>query len=430
MQKILKSILTKIFPAYRRKLMLEKITRYYLNSGDFNGTPVGQYSEKIDDIRKLILDRKLDLVRGDGHPNPHIKAHKPPKSSIQIQKLMDEGVGRGCLYPTPEHLKKLVREEDYRNSPFQYDLACGQPSLEHVSFDVRILEYFRNDPRFSYRISDSHGSIYARDDSEVVSGSMDDILLNRFGFGFKKDQSRIVAVMLWDLLKLDSAQQMQWKPYQTHDEAKLHPDFFRSSLLGKFPETISLYRAIVSEMGFINELCDELGFKSIFKNTFEEDYPREFHFLIRPTLKEFHSFVLLLDKMLSENIDPKILSKQERKIHTVNSKGETIITQKGSIAILQEWLAKQYNFTYPEAPGEILESFRKVRKIRQKPAHEINKDIHDNIYFKQQIDLIEDVFSSLNTIRKILSMHPKISQFKLPDWYKEEKIIVCPYPKD
>lgn len=391
--------------------------------------PVQIFAGQFDDILQLIRSEKLDLVRGDGHPNPHIKAHKADTANVQIEKINEHGFGQGCLYPTPEYLESIILKENFKAAPFRYDLACGKPSLEHASFDVRALEYYKNDPRFYYRISDSHGSIYVGDETNVPAGSKDDILLDRFGFGFKQDKSRIIAVYYWDLLKLDSAQQMHWKSFQIEEETKLHPAYVRTSIMGQFPNTISVYEAIIQEMCFINTLCEELDMLPIFKKLFLEDNrPREFHFLIRPTMKDFHAFVSLFDKMLSENINSKILKKENREVRTKNKRGEIIISYKATLTILEEWLGQTYNFRDIEAPKEIVSSLRKVRKIRQLPAHKISENDHDNDYFRQQVEILTDVFHSLNAIRKILESHPKVKAFELPSWYDEDSIIICPHP--
>ena len=51
-----------------------------------------------------------------------------------------------------------------------------------------------------------------------------------------------------------------------------------------------------------------MGRPALFRNDFgryAEERPIDFAFMVRPTLRELNAFVLTLDKLLSDNIDPK-----------------------------------------------------------------------------------------------------------------------------
>jgi hypothetical protein len=59
--------------------LLEIITSFYLGSHDFNGIPVRTLmdaagGEVLLHLKDLILERKISIVFGDVHPNPHIRA--------------------------------------------------------------------------------------------------------------------------------------------------------------------------------------------------------------------------------------------------------------------------------------------------------------------------------------------------------------------
>ena len=419
----IRNSLTAFFPYLAKRDILKKTTDYYLNSPDFNGLPVRSFPDSAKTIKKLILAEKIDLVRGDGHPNPHIKALPPDTVEQQIQKIEANGLGEGCIYPTSQHLKNVVNTSDYPDEPFKLDIALGKPVLSHAAFDIRSLEYYLNDPRYHYEVSDSHGCIYLKDEVGGKISSHDDILLDRIGFCFLENRSGAIAVFYWDLLKLNREQQKLWKSRQIDEASRLHPAYFRTSIIGDFYEGCSIFRAVVYEIGFINELCNLINFRPMFKETFEESkYPKKFHFLIRPTESAYQDFVSLLDKILSENINPKLFAKDSMKKVGYTENGEKVTQMKGTLTALQEWLGEIYNFEDKNAPREILQSFRDVRKQRQKPAHKISLDEYDQKYFGMQADLLQDVWNSLSTIRSILAMHPKCQNFELPSWYDEEKI--------
>ncbi len=67
---------------------------------------------------------------------------------------------------------------------------------------------------------------------------------------------------------------------------------------------MSIFDAFIEELHHINEMCKLMSHPALFKDDFKDNNkPRELCFLIRPTLKQFNEFILLLDKMISENIN-------------------------------------------------------------------------------------------------------------------------------
>jgi len=53
-------------------------------------------------------------------------------------------------------------------------------------------------------------------------------------------------------------------------------------------------------------------------------------------------------------------------------------------------------------------AFRKVRKLRQKPAHSVQEDVFDQKYIKDQRKLMLDAYGAIRTIREILANHPNV----------------------
>ena len=90
--------------------LIEKVTQQYLSSGDFNGFPIHQIqnvSNISGIVSELIANESIDVVRGDGHPNPHIKALDEEPINLQLEKIKSQGLGDGCLYPTKKHLESI-----------------------------------------------------------------------------------------------------------------------------------------------------------------------------------------------------------------------------------------------------------------------------------------------------------------------------------
>ena len=68
---------------------------------------------------------------------------------------------------------------------------------------------------------------------------------------------------------------------------------------------------------------------------------------------------------------------------------------------------------------------KRIRKLRQKPAHAVNEDRFDQQYFKDQRELILAGYSSLRTVRLLLANHPDVieASIDVPSTLVEGKIL-------
>lgn len=415
-------------PDVRRAVLVQLVTDKYLKSSDFNGFPIRQLRVTPalkDDISSLIEARALDLIRGDnGFENPHIKAFPAEPTEIQLQKIVAEGLGHGCLYPTPEALAKLVQRSDYDGRPFSLELALGACQLEFRPFRLVSLEYYRNDPRFRYNVDDIHGSI-VYDDAHFDEHSPpeDRLVMNRFGFCHSQPNlKRAVAVLLRDLHKLEPEQQQHWKRHELKGEFRLHPAF-QAWVLGEFSTELSICDAFLEEKHQINIISELMGRAPFFKtNNQAHDRPDGFHFLIRPTQKELRAFKLLLDQLLSDDINPGFFRELETHRRGTDEDGKPMTQQKGTIQLLQEWLEKVVRFPDPGPKDEMLRTLRHIRQQRMSPAHKAEKDVFDDKFFDEQRQLIIDAHRGVQAIRLILQNHPKVrGHHEVPKWLDEGK---------
>src|SRR5699024_9072887 len=112
-----------------------------------------------------------------------------------------------------------------------------------------VLEIYRNDPRYYYTNNDMNGRICIEDEffeSDKVPES-DQILLKGFGFSYDDNLNRAVAVFLSGLASLSPEHQQIWKAKELDRSYKLHPGYYRSQILGQFPEGIPICDAILKE---------------------------------------------------------------------------------------------------------------------------------------------------------------------------------------
>lgn len=298
-------------------------------------------------------------------------------------------------------------------------LARGEPQLSYKVFDISVLEPYRNDPRYYFDTDEIHGSISIRSDY-YKNGKMrqrDEAFIQTFGFAYNKTFNRAVAVYTRYLSDLTPEHQQQWFNKMLRGKYLLHPDYFDATM-GKFPEKVSIFTALTEELYQINKMCNLMGKPQLFREEFKDTCkPRNFGFLIRPTLKEYESFVLTLDKMLSDNINKEFfkgdIPLQE---HKVKKDGSVEIIQKATITLLEEWL-KRIRFPDPKPKDEMIKMFREVRKQRQPVAHTINEDMFDQKYFKKQRDLMIETYGAIRTLRLIFANHPNVKGYKdIPEW--------------
>ena len=401
----------------------EAIVAFYLQSGDFNGMPssalahaLGLDQEKLDDLLTVLVRREIaTLSFGDRHPNPRIKAFEPQTIPEQLDKLSRLGTNHLCVYPTAERLKATVDPDDFSGQPFTLRLALGEPQLHLLSFDLTVLEKYRNDPRYYYTNNDVGGSIAARDaEKGVEMPEQDQVLLQTFGFSFDKELNRAVAVFLRYLAGLSREHQAIWNAHLLDGMYTCHPDYGRSSM-GHWPEGISVFEAFLGELAEVNALCHRIGYPKLFRREFGGDErPRRFGFLLRPTRQEFHDFVALLDRMMSDNLNRDFFRTElEMTRETERRDGRIEVQHKATIALLDEWLTKMYRMKDPMGQREIIDVFRRVRQLRQRPAHAVDADRFDQSYLTQQRELVRQSWGAVVSLRHIFSRHPRTVGYKL-----------------
>lgn len=396
-----------------------KIVEFYFNSRDFNGYPVGQLKKdfSLSDenakklIGKLIVESKVDCLFGNIHPNPHIKAFSGITIDKQVEFLNDlDFSDHFCLYPTSDVLNQYSEVPNFNEKPFTKELAFGSGQLDFRVFDLSVLEYYRNDPRYFYQTDFINGSISIHDEyfESKEMPEHDQVLLQTFGFAHDQDLNKAVAVFLRYLSGLSPEHQKLWKAKQLKEDFHLHLDYLRNSM-GEWGTKIPIFDAFTQELEVINKMAVLMGRPHLFRKDYNNNRPRNFGFLLRPTLTEFNSFVLLLDQLMSDNLNKKFFASDlELEEDHQREDGKTVVRQKGTIALLNEWSHEYFRPTDPQPLDDMVATFKKVRKLRQKPAHSIREDVFDQKYLRNQRDLIIKAYDSVRTLRLMLANHPNV----------------------
>lgn len=418
--------------------ILQIVTSYYLNSGDFNGTPAIRLSQEIDiewseihdALQELINEDLIGVLYNDFEVNTHILRTGFPPKDIQISKLNTDDLFHTCIYPLPSHLQKVVDATQYLGEPYKLFLALGEPNLAYRAFDLSILEFYRNDPRYFYSNDDINGSISIRDEY-YESDSMherDQVLLQTFGFAYDDELNRAVAAYIRYLADLSPEHQQIWKTKELTGDYKLHPDYYRNTIIGDWGEKVPIFSAYINELYIINQMALAMKRPPLFNKDYGEygeDTPQKFSFLVRPTLEEFNNFVLLLDKLLSDNINKSFFQNEvSYETETERKDGKVVVQQKGTLQILDDWVRKYFRPVDWKMWDESIKTMREVRKLRQKPAHAVNENIFDQNYFKEQRELIIRAYDSIRTIRLLLANYPlvKRANIEIPEWLRKGDI--------
>jgi hypothetical protein len=121
--------------------------------------------------------------------------------------------------------------------------------------------------------------------------------------------------------------------------------------------------------------------------------------------------VHLLDKVLSENLSKEYFeglvpleTEKER------PDGKIVVSQKGTLVLLDEYLRSVYRTSDWSPWDEAMAALRKVRKLRQKPAHAVNEDAFDPKYARDFRDLCVNAYNALATLRNCLQQHPAVAK--------------------
>ncbi len=404
--------------------LLTDVTRGYLESRDFNGVAFSSLRKHFDcsegdfieALTQLVRDESIEIIFGDYHPNPHIKAFSNMDKSHQLKNLENAELRvQSCVYPSKkalhDHKDEVLR--GFEGQPYSIELGLGAGQLDFRAFDLSVLEFYRDDPRYHYDCNDVHGKIsviHKHYESDAMPGS-DKAFLQTFGFAYSDDFDRAVAVFLRYLADLTPEHQMIWKSKELQGKYKLHPDYYRNSILGDWGTRLSIFEAFTREQGIINDMCDRIGKPHLFRESFVQSRPREFAFLLRPTLFEFNQFVHLLDKIMSDNINKEFFRGDvDLEREETRSDGKVVVSQKGTVQLLEEWLRDHFKPADPEPITEMLSAFRRVRALRQKPAHAVKENEFDQKYFKEQRELVKHAYNAVRTLRLVLANHPAVEQ--------------------
>lgn len=417
-----------------QKRIVHDITKRYLESGDFNGTHISTLKDSTEAkvtpglVEELISSGLIEVHFGIwGHPNPFIKALELGDAKSQLKQLEEvikkHDLRDSVFYPTKTHLKNVVNEKDYSDRPYTLELALGEPQLHVRHFQPSIMIQYRDDPRYYYKFEGNCGTVFVKEEDAEIHED-DEIFLKSFGTGFHEEydanQKTSIMCFVCDLSKLSPSQQKQWKLKQlSSSEYKIDHAFAQSQIFGSFDFDATMYEAFTAELRTINQMSKAINGTTFFKNGYEnyEDAPRNFHRLLIPTRKEYQSFVETLDRLMSDNLNPAFFGEYIATTESITKEdGSVIIQSVPTIKLLESFFHKMMNFPDTKPLDELVKTFRDVRSIRSKSAHNNLPDEFNYKFNDEQQKIMNKAYDAIRLIRLALTNHPEAKKIDVPDW--------------
>lgn len=409
----------------QKEQLIKKIIDYYLNSGDFNGinnSMIDESDKKT--LISLIEDDCIFVISDKDVLNPHIYSFELNLSKKhQIDNLVKWN-NQFCVYPTEKALEKL--EDDFA-SPYTALLKKGKPQFKIIYFDIEILERYINNPKYTIVDYGYKGMICIK--NEYWNEDSDSEYIKEYGMAYQNGTifNRAVGVFLRDLSRLSPKIQMLWKGFEHKEQQdyRISEGFIKNSVYGAWVTTHWIFDAVLEEMNIINLMCRQIGIPCLFIQTYSARYdekPTGYTNILLPTLKNYDDFTMLIEKMIIHNISIKTFMQDAMLIKAIDRKDESG-RNKGSLTMLKEWLDSNVGASF-DIDKVIIKPLKKIRKDRQRPAHEIYDNEFDISVYAKQKHLMRDVYFALKGIRVLLMGHPLAKSVEIPEYLLEFKDIV------
>lgn len=310
-----------------------------------------------------------------------------------------------------------------------FETIADGDNYKVVYFDIHVLERYFNNPKYHVFYSGYRGSISIKD--EYFDDNTETEYIKNFGLAYeKKDrEKRAIATFASDLAKISKKAQGHWYSYllENSEDYYLNNGFIKNLIYGEWVEEISIFDALLMEIHFINEMCESIQIYKMYKEKFKyntmnkEDRPINYHIVLLPTRDNYYNFINTLEKLVVNNVEPKTFTQDAFLIKGVERKTKEGFN-KGTLVLLSEWL--QRNVQSDDIEKKVIKPLKKLRKIRQKPAHHLYDNVYDEQIWIDQKMLMHDVYTAVRNIRLLLSSHPFAKDVQIPKTLFEGKKIV------
>jgi len=407
--------------------LLQKIVEYYLKSTEYNGFPVNAMPSDLEDILCQLVDEdKVEILSSNDVINPHIKAFVvTTDKGTQKENIRNKAI-LSVAYPSKSVLSNIDID---LTMPYSSMLRRGVEQLEILYFDIEILERYVNNPKFFIVDNGYRGSIYPKDEY-LEDEEIDNEYVKNYGMAYIDGPTfeRAVGVFVYDLSKLTAQKQQLWRAFELkfQDRCHIHYGFVKNLILSAWVTDMWVFHAIIDEMKTINAMCIAMNIPPLYNHTYGTHFsemPEGYRNILLPTKKNYYDFVLVIEKMFVHNISFKTFVVNGINVRGINRQDDNG-NNKGSIQMLDEWLCANTTAKAEDIQRVIISPLKRIRKIRQLPAHELASNEYDKKYYTDQFNLVDDVYGSLASIRNLLHSNPAARYVKIPDYLIDGTPIV------
>lgn len=402
-----------------KESLLQMIVEQYLKSTEYNGFPIYDMEDDlIDFLCQLVDEDKIQILSLNDVINPHIKPFDVSTDKTIQKENIRSKTGLSVAYPSKLALSNIDID---LTMPYNGMLRKGVEQLKIIYFNIEILERYANNPKFFTIDYGYRGSIYP-EDQYLEDKEVENEYVKNYGMAYIDGPTfeRAVGVFVYDLSKLTAQKQQLWRAFEleSQDTCHIHPGFVKNLILGEWVTEMWVFHAIIDEMKTINAMCIAMNIPPLYNHTYGTHFsemPEGYRNILLPTKKNYYDFVLVIEKMLVHNISFKTFISHGINVRGINRQDDTGLT-KGSIQMLDEWLCVNTTAKTEDIQRVIISPLKRIRKIRQLPAHELASNEYDIKYYTDQFDLVNDAYGALASIRNLLHSNPAVKDAKIPDY--------------
>jgi hypothetical protein len=382
------------------------IARYWLKENLYCGLSVRMLAERTPELDPALIEEHVAAMEAEGHI-----------SSREVN-------GIRWVYPREGLLRRFDDSDESLVGRYTKMARMGGSQIKTLFFRRAVLDRYRDDPRFRFDDDGIHGFISIKEEFYLDSATPESEKLSvRFGAAFSENDERVVTCILKDLDRLALPHQQHWASYELESTYSLDADFYAGAFEGRWTDRASIFRAFVQELVEINIICKLIGDPPLFRRDYEGQPPSGLGWMTKPTRNSFHDFALLLDKLLSDNLNKDFFrGKVDTQEEQALGGGRFKVVDLGTISLLDSYLKTQWRVHDSAFVPKVIGAIRQVRKLRQAPAHKVGDDDYDAAILKEQQDLVEEVNVAIRGLRLLLSNHPLAEAYVPPKWLQEGRI--------
>ena len=408
--------------------ILNRITRFYLESTNFNGMPASSLAYELasslttltPQLSTLVEKEAVSVLFGDNHPNPFIRALPDDPVEQQIHKISSSGLEGAYLYPLPRYLNRVVNRKYFEDRPFSLQIALGEPQYSFQYFDPALLDYYLEHTRCNFT-HDVQSTLVLPDTK---------IRFTRASVGpsYGVQFTNLLSANLQQLGALQPVEQQLWDSMALPGPCTIHPEVVRTLIHGQFSERISVFEALIEEMHATNALCNVLKLPSVFVVHEEpQRIIKNFGFLPTPSIESFHKFFLNLQILLLQNVNPAFLKAIEKPTFRSIQARKTRKLERPSKTALEHvnaWLKEAFSRPEEDALIRFARLIKQTRHELYEQMYYRSKKFADHTLLQLQRRLMWYAYHSIKAIRICFEQHLGYEYPQLHPLVREDKVWV------